>query len=252
MRTIAHYIGRRASTDGSGIELAVLDDGLLGRGGRPCYWNPWSQRRSATSWRPTSCTATTRRYQRAPVEAHETGRLWAYVRDDRPSAGPDPLRGCLLVLTDLSNDPGRTCGPLRASCRPMRTAALPPCTSAASRRPSQGPAGARPPKILTIVCTPRITSAHRRRGDRPDRCTCTKSNGEIWGHARPHVFRAAVRQETFSAPVLGAMHAWLNNHFYGLHMSTKSPHGPVPSRYSLGALHCADPITLRMVRIESR
>ena len=55
-----------------------------------------------------------------------TGRIWTYVRDDRPFAGPAPPAALFFARpTGRANIPGSILPVMAASCRPMPMAAMP-------------------------------------------------------------------------------------------------------------------------------
>ena len=76
----------------SGVELPAVDAGLLGRRGRKSSSIRWSERLSRYVLSGSKLHADdTPVPVLAPGKGRtQTGRLWAYVRDDRPSSGADP------------------------------------------------------------------------------------------------------------------------------------------------------------------
>ena len=145
----------------------------------------------------------------------QTGRLWAYVRDDRPAAGPDPP----AVVYRYSPD--------RKGERPQSHLA-----SFAGTLQADGYGG-----FASLYADGRVVEAacwaHARRryydvyaADRsPTAAEALRRIGQLYGIEReirgqlPAV-RSAVRR-TRSAPILGAMHAWLRETMTTL--SAKSP-----------------------------
>jgi transposase len=145
----------------------------------------------------------------------KTGRLWAYVRDDRPSAGPDPPaviyryspdrraerpRAHLRTFTGiLQADAYSGFAPLYVGGRIQEAA----CWAHARR------------KYYDVYVTDHSAIA----------AEAITRIGHLYAIEReirgqPPAVRAAVRQER-SAPVLGEMHAWLTATYVSL--STKSP-----------------------------
>jgi transposase len=145
----------------------------------------------------------------------KTGRLWAYVRDDRPSAGPDPPAVVYRYSPDrkaerpqahlraftgiLQADAYSGFAPLYAGGRIQEAA----CWAHARR------------KYYDVYATDRSAIA----------AEAITRIGRLYAIEReirgqPPQVRAAVRQER-SAPVLGEMHAWLTPTYVAL--STKSP-----------------------------
>lgn len=102
-----------------------------------------------------------------------TGRLWVYVRDDRPAAGHEPPAAWYRYSPDRKGEhPRGHLSGSAASCRPMPTAAGVACTTAASPKRRAGPM----PGDRGGICT-RSTATNR--GWRRRRCgasrRCTRS-----------------------------------------------------------------------------
>ena len=56
------------------------------------------------SWPPAACTATTPPCRCWPKGKTTTGRVWAYVRDDRPFGGPDPPAAVFYYSRDRTGE----------------------------------------------------------------------------------------------------------------------------------------------------
>lgn len=104
----------------------------------------------------------------------KTGRLWAYVRDDRPSGGPDPPAVIYRYSPDRKGE--RPQAHLRTFTGILQADAysgFAPCTPAAASK--RRPVG-RTRAENTTTCTPRITLPSPPRRS-PGSGTCTQSSG---------------------------------------------------------------------------
>ena len=128
---------------------------LGGRQAAPCSIR-WSRRaRPLTSWPAPSCTPTTRRCRcwHPGSGKTKTGRLWTYVRDDRPAGSDGPP----AVWFALHAGPqGRTSADTpeevrRHRCRPMPMPASTRSTQT-GRIAGSRVLGARPAQVLRSAC----------------------------------------------------------------------------------------------------
>ena len=194
-----------------GVRDRPLHDGRLGRPGRRSCSTRWWPRSGATCWPAPRCTPTTRRCRcSAPAAGKtKTGRLWVYVRDDRP-AGSDGRRrrpGSGTRPTARASIRSGTSRTSAASCRPMPTAAGSSCTTAGSVTEAACWAHARRPWWDLYLSTGRaedsIAAQALRRIARAVRRSRRRS-----GASRPTC--GATQRQARAGPLLDELHAWLS------------------------------------------
>ena len=137
----------------------------------------------------------------------KTGRLWVYVRDDRPFCGAAPPAAAYFYSPDRGGEhpAAHMAGVQRASCRPMAMPGSRRCTMSANCAGSDHRSrvlGALPPRSSSMSGSTRNRRSPRRRS--------TASPRSMSSRPRPHspLPPSGWHIRTETAPLLDAFFAW--------------------------------------------